>query len=101
MENATIFGVQDMIHLTVANSHPWPLGDKMFNVGLVDGFHRGSAPARDFINMSKRVTDFIILDDVNFIRYPYIAMLANRLHERPEWKTVGVGDKVVIFERAK
>jgi hypothetical protein len=100
LHNAGVFGVADMINIKVANSHPWPLGDKEFSVGLVDGLHRGSMPARDFINMSKRITKYIILDDVNFIKRPNIAGLAARIHLRNEWNTVKVGDKVVVFERA-
>jgi hypothetical protein len=101
LRNAEIFGVRDMINIKVANSHPWPLGDRMFDVGLVDGSHRGDAPAQDFINMSKRINKYIILDDVSFIKQPNIARLASDIHKSVEWQTIKVGDKVVVFERVR
>lgn len=99
MENAKIFGVDDMIHLYVANSHPWPLGEKTFVFGLIDGAHRGLTPTKDFINMSKKVTDYIMFDDIGFVSHPAIAMLVSRVREKGEWIPVKSTDKIVIFKR--
>lgn len=98
MRNAKIFGVDNMIHITVANSHPWPLGDKTFSFGLIDGCHRGITPFRDFVNMSKRVTNYIMLDDVG-LTHPHLAILCSQIQSKGEWRAVRITDKVMVFQR--
>ena len=97
VRNARHFGVDNMIHICVANSHPWPLGDKKFVFGLIDGDHAGSMPARDFINMNKRVTNYIMFDDIGFSN---IGLLCGRIKAHKEWIPVRVTSKVAIFQKA-
>lgn len=101
MENAEIFGVADMIHLTVARSHPWPLEERPYVFGLVDGSHRGLTPAKDFINLSRRVTGYIAIDDIGFIDHPPIALLLDRIRRKGEWGIAKATDKVAILQRRR
>lgn len=96
---ATIFGVDDMINIVVGNSHPWPLGDKKFACGFVDGSHKGLMPAKDFINMSKRITKYIMIDDIGYITHPNIAKLVHSISKRDEWGLVKATSKLAIFKR--
>lgn len=98
MANARAFGVDDMIHICAAKSYPWPLGDRTFSFGLIDGDHGGLTPAKDFLNLSKRVSGYIMLDDAGVV-HKNIALLAHRIHKRGQWVSVRGTDKIRVFRR--
>ena len=64
--NCLAFGVQERIVAFKQHHPPWPLPIwyHKFSVGFIDGAHDAPFPAQDWRGMSPRVTDYILMDNV-------------------------------------
>ena len=83
---------------------PFPLAifPRMFSVSLIDGSHYGDGPADDFNELSKRTTDYLLLDNAEISEVSYVIGEAIEkggweLHKETEYESNLHKDKMVEF----
>ena len=98
MKNAEKFGVEDRIVLVPFMSHPWPIENKVFATGYIDGDHWNGMPEKDWGSLRKCVTHAIVFDD--YIQgKPEVVQAVSAAVEDPEWLLVHASGSHVVFRR--
>ena len=97
-ENACRFGVEDRIIHVPKCSYPWPLPDKLFATGFVDGDHWNGTPLKDWESLSKCVTYSVVLHDY-MPHKPEVVDLVRIALESREWAVVAVDGVTAVLRR--
>ena len=98
MENAAKFGVEDRITVVPKMSYPWPLGDKKFGTGYIDGDHWNDMPTKDWLSLKDCVSHAIVFDD--YMRgKPEVARAVLAAANDPEWILIYVGGTTAVVRR--
>lgn len=88
-ENMLHYNVEQRIVLFNQYTPPFPMPIHFhrFSVGLIDGNHLGDWPAKDFMELDSRVTDFLLIDNAEMEYVERIVDLATH-HDWEEHKTI-------------
>ena len=88
-ENMLHYEIEQRIVLFKQYSPPFPspLHFHRFSVGLIDGNHMGDWPAKDFLELDSRVTDFLLFDNAEIEGVARAIDIAVR-HDWNEYKTI-------------
>lgn len=98
MKNAEQFGVADRIKLTLAPSYPWPLEDKTFGTGYIDGDHWNGMPHKDWISLKDRVKYGIVIDDYCHGK-PEVHDVVMEAVNDPDWMIVHVAGTMAFLRK--
>lgn len=98
MRNAEQFGVADRIKLTLVSSYPWPLEDKTFGTGYIDGDHWGGMPHKDWMNLKDRVKYGVIIDDYCYGK-PEVHDVVVEAANDPDWIIVHVAGTMAFLRK--
>ena len=98
MENAAKFGVEDRITIIPKMSYPWPLEDKVFATGYIDGDHWNGMPMKDWESLRGCVSYAVVFDD--YLRgKPEVTRAALAAANDPEWIMIYVGGTSAVVRR--
>lgn len=100
-ENASIFGVEDMIVSVPRLSFPWPeeLTDNVFTVAYIDGDHVGKMPMNDWESVSPRTSRFVLFDNYE-PQYGDVVAAVDQLAAKGEiWRPLTQIGITYVFER--
>ncbi len=103
LENAAIFGVEDLIVPIPKLSQPWPeeLATARFSAAYIDGDHWGEYPRRDWEAVSPRTDRFVIFDNYE-PKYPDVVRTCDELaHEANGWRMVYRTGITCVFARVE
>jgi hypothetical protein len=100
MENASKFGVEDLIITIPKVSYPWPLelDNKTFATGYIDGDHWNGMPKRDWETLKERVTYSIIFDDYCWGKTEVIGAVIEAM-SNPLWIPVQISGLTVVLRK--
>lgn len=98
MKNASIFGVEDYIKIIPNKSYPWPLADKTFATGYIDGDHWNGMPLRDWNTLKTVVTYSVIFDDYCIGKTEVIQAVITAF-SNPLWIPAYVGGLKAVVRR--
>ena len=98
MENAGFFEVGDIIKLHLAKSSPWPLGDRTFGTGYIDGEHWNGQPMRDWLNMKKYVKYAIVFDDYARGKSEVVEAVVAAIND-PDWTIVHIAGTMAFLRK--
>ena len=100
MENAAMFGVEDIIVPVPKVSYPWPLEleNKTFATGYIDGDHWNGMPARDWNTLKTRVTYSVIFDDFSWGKTEIIDTVISAMSD-PLWIPVHINGISAVLRR--
>jgi hypothetical protein len=98
MENARKFGVDDRIVLVPRMSYPWPLEDKTFGTGYIDGDHWNGMPLNDWNSLKRCVKHAIVFDD--YIQgKPEVLQAVGVAAQDPEWLLIQISGTQAVLRR--
>ena len=98
MTNAKKFGVEDRLVLVPQSSYPWPLGDKSFGTGYIDGDHWNGMPLNDWNSLRKCVSYAIIFDDYVMGKSEVIQTVTTALQD-PAWLLIHASGTSAVLRR--
>ena len=98
MENANYFDVDDIIELHLVQSSPWPLGDRTFGTGYIDGEHWNGQPMRDWLNMKKYVKYAIVFDDYARGKSEVVETVIAATND-PEWILIHIAGAMAFLRK--
>ena len=98
MENAAKFDVDDRIELHLKYSSPWPLEDKTFGTGYIDGDHWNGQTMRDWSNMKKVEKYGIVIDDYCQGK-PEVAETVVAAINDPDWTIVHIAGTMAFMRK--
>ena len=84
------YGIHQRIFAFKQYNPPFPLAAyfHMFSVSLIDGNHYGDSPADDFNELTKRTTEYLLIDNVEIVDVNYVVEQALETNDWEEYKTV-------------
>ena len=98
MTNAEKFGVADRIVLVPHYSYPWPIENKRFGTGYIDGDHWSGDPTKDWKSLKERVSYAIMFDDY-VQNKPDVIMAVNLAMQDPRWMMIHASGSHIIMRR--
>jgi len=98
MENARKFGVEDRIVLVPQFSYPWPLEDKLFGTGYIDGDHWNGMPLKDWNSLRERVSYAVVFDDYKRGK-PEVHRAVMVAANDPEWMLIHASGFSAVLRR--
>ena len=98
MKNAECLGVADRIKIVLAPSYPWPLENKTFGTGYIDGDHWNGMPSKDWNNLKDRVKYGIIIDDY-CIGKPEVQDVVMDAFNDPNWTLIQIAGAMAFLRR--
>lgn len=98
IENLQHFGVDDMVEIVQEPSYPWPLPEKRFATGYVDGDHWNGMPAMDAFTMRQACSYAIMIDDYCMGKPEVHEAVVNMCGD-PLWIPVHISGLSAIFRR--
>jgi len=96
LDNASAYGIKDFIRIIKKPSFPWPLPDKVFGCGYIDGDHRYDFPSQDWETLKTCVIKYIIFDDYSKNEIDVVKACRTAMKD---WLPVHISDAYVILER--
>lgn len=100
-KNALTLGLYDRIKYIESVSNPFPaeLSGIEFVSGYIDGDHRGDYPMADWINLSNKVSKYIIFDD--YSRHATgVIKACKEAFSSSDWIPVLIKNSYVVLEHA-
>lgn len=97
-KNARQFGVYDRIVFHPTKSKPWPLENKNFATGYIDGDHWNGMPLHDW-NILKEIVSYSIIFDDYCIGKPEVMMAVETAIADPEWLPIHISGLQVVLRR--
>jgi hypothetical protein len=98
MNNARKLGVEDRIVLVPQLSFPWPLEDKLFGTGYIDGDHWNGMPLNDWNSLRKCVSYAVVFDDYKRGK-PEVHQAVMVAANDPEWLLAHISGFSAILRR--
>lgn len=98
MDNASMFGVADMIEICPKYSKPWPLGHRKFATGYIDGDHWNGNPMHDVKQLMDCVSLAIMLDDYCYGK-PEVVDAAIYCASSPQWIPIHIWGRSFVLRK--
>jgi hypothetical protein len=98
MKNAEHFAVADRLKLVLAYSHPWPLENRTFGTGYIDGDHWNGAPRKDWISLKNCVKYGVIFDDYCHGK-PEVHEAVMEAANDPDWIIVHIAGTMAFLRK--
>lgn len=98
IKNAKHFEVADRIKIVLAHSHPWPLGDRTFGTGYIDGDHWNGMPHKDWMSLKDRVKYGVIMDDYCHGK-PEVHEAVMEAANDPDWIIVHIAGTMAFLRK--
>lgn len=98
MSNAEYFGVAHRLELCLKYSSPWPLGDRTFGTGYIDGDHWNGQPMRDWLNMKKHVSYAIVFDDYCHNKPEVVSAVMAAIND-PDWSIIHIAGTMAYMRK--
>jgi len=98
MANARKLGVEDRLVLVPKSSHPWPIENKTFGTGYIDGDHWNGMPLKDWTSLRECVSYAVGFDDY-VLGKPEVIQAVTTASYDPEWLLIHASGTAAVLRR--
>jgi hypothetical protein len=99
--NVRYFGVEKMVSVIKAKTHPWPLDENIQpKTVLIDAGHSYEACLQDWKNVSFLKPDYVLFHDYDTGKHPGVKEVVDKVVKSdPAWRVAEQANTMIVFER--